>query len=432
MRSKINYQDLYRENRYRVFLPDDKMILSLPDKHKYIIHKIYEILLFDKTVKDYAPLYAKFLMNILGRYRVPLQDLLDRGIIETDNNYIVSCKEERGKSKGYKLTPKFRNKRVIADYINDSIIIKNLWEHKEKIPKLKQHKFLYDNLHKLDIDNKNAKEFIRSIYDTEIYNSYLISIDYINEKKFFFKVDNIAGRVHNNVTNLSKDLRGFLRYGEKKLINIDICNSQPFLFNILIKMALNEKIVYDSLCIVYDSLCIESFNLFSLYNKPHNKVFPPYDLPNIDLNCFINNLKKYENLTSTGQFYNYLMNIAGIEDRPKFKKDFFGTVFFCKLNHNYKYEYRKLFEKEFPAVAMIIDYYKRKDYKELPITLQRVEADIMINKIIKRIAKEKPDMFALTIHDSILTIEKNVEYIKEIIFDEFEKNFNLKPSIKIE
>ncbi len=42
------------------------------------------------------------------------------------------------------------------------------------------------------------------------------------------------------------------------------------------------------------------------------------------------------------------------------------------------------------------------------------------------------DIFITTIHDSIMTTEDNTEYISNIILNEFEKNFNLKPSIKID
>ena len=75
---------------------------------------------------------------------------------------------------------------------------------------------------------------------------------------------------------------------------------------------------------------------------------------------------------------------------------------------------------------------KKEDYRKLAINLQRAEADLMINKVCKRISIERPEIFITTIHDSILTTEENKSYICNVILNEFERNFNLKPSLKIE
>lgn len=90
-----------------------------------------------------------------------------------------------------------------------------------------------------------------------------MSVDYINTKTFFFKVDAIAGRVHTNITNLSRDLRCFLNYEGKQLINIDISNSQPFLFNILIQEFFKTNQPNSSISFNYNNI-----------NKYHNNISP--------------------------------------------------------------------------------------------------------------------------------------------------------------
>ena len=121
-----------------------------------------------------------------------------------------------------------------------------------------------------------------------------------------------------------------------------------------------------------------------------------------------------------------------IKDRQEFKKNFFGKIFFSKNSEKYIYKEKKLFKKLFPFISQIIYYYKSNDYKNLAIQLQRVEADIIINRISRRIVEEKPDCFISTIHDSILTTRKNIKYVSHIIRDEFKKIFNLYQKIKIE
>lgn len=447
MRSKINYQDLYREKRYRVFLPNDKMILSLPDKHKYIIGLIFYRRLFDRTLTDYVPLYSVLLKSILGRYQTVIKDLFENGILKIDNSYYLADKEtgEKGKCKGYKLTYRYSKLKVTANYITDNDIIEKIEKHKDiNIPKEKHYKFIYDNLLKIEIDYKPAIEFINAEYTKDYakaktkkekekainkFNSAFMSIDYIYRKKWFFKVDDVAGRIHNNITNLSRDLRKFLRYNGQKLKNIDIANSQPFLFNILIQEIAKMLFGYDFKNGLY----------ISLYKEGSNKHKSPYVTPNKELNCKnndLNELNLYYSLTSQGILYDYLMEKWQINtekiDRNEFKKIFFGQVFFINPHINHLYEYRNLFDLELNIISRIIDYCKNGSKKTLPIKLQKAEADIIINKIIKRITRDKPELFALTIHDSILTTEENVEYVKKIMFDEFENNFNLKPSIKIE
>ncbi|MBK8552799.1 MAG: hypothetical protein IPL53_17750 [Ignavibacteria bacterium] len=84
------------------------------------------------------------------------------------------------------------------------------------------------------------------------------------------------------------------------------------------------------------------------------------------------------------------------EDRQKFKKDFFGKIFFCNSRDHYTYKEAKLFKKLFPNVYRIVGHYKKEDYTQLAISLQRAEADLMINKVCKRIAEERPKyLFAL-------------------------------------
>ena len=113
------------------------------------------------------------------------------------------------------------------------------------------------------------------------------------------------------------------------------------------------------------------------------------------------------------------------EERSLFKVRFFRKVFYSKEGEN---EEREIFKKLFPSVANIISYYKKVNYKDLAIELQRVEADIMINSVVPRLAEKK--IFVLTIHDSILTTPDNVELVKEIIMNEFKK-YNLHPTLKI-
>ncbi len=390
--------------------------LKYRDRYYYFLHKIFEERIFDKRYnKDsFINLHSHTLRGIIGErlFYVIRNNLLSREVIEMDHSYSIG-----EFSKSYRLTDYFRGIKHRKVKIEDEKILQRINKHRLKsindIPEGSEFKFLFDNLNKISINHVEAIKYINENYsgDPNIYNAYRVSIDYIQEKTFFFKVDETAGRVHTNITNLSRDLRCFLKYEGKPLINIDICNSQPFLFNILIQDFYKVK----------QSNTSFSNNNNTLYNNlPYVVQFPDVIM--------------YESLTSEGKFYEYLMKEAGIkqEKRQEFKKRFFGKIFFCNTQDHYTYREAKLFRKLFPNVYEIVTDYKKKDYKQLAINLQRAEAEIMINKVCKRIAEERPEIFVSTIHDSILTTEENKGYICNVILNEFEKNFNLKPSIKIE
>jgi stress-induced morphogen len=376
------------------------------NKYYYILTQLYYGRIFNKRIEhdSFICLSAKILHDILGcNYKKYLQFLLDNGIIETDNQYIIGQK-----SKGYRLTEKYRHRKFEQVLITDKSIIENVAmfraEQENKI-KLNQHRYIYDCLQQIKIDAEGAKNYIeQNIYNNEEYSSYNISVDLIESKSFFFTVDSTAGRIHNNITNLSRNLRPFLRYNNEKLVEIDIANSQPFIFNILI-------------------------NSYDTYSNNYKRCI--YDTANIP--SYVSNKKTdiliYRDCTSSGKFYEYLMdNLEIYEDRSLFKIRFFKKVFYSKENPYYISEERKRFTELFPNVSQIISYYKKDDYRNLAISLQKAEAEIMINKVVSKLAAN--GIYALTIHDSILTIPDKSEIAKEIILKEFKNHYGLVPTIK--
>jgi hypothetical protein len=235
------------------------------------------------------------------------------------------------------------------------------------------------------------------------YNSYSISVDMIESKTWFQTIDNTSGRCHNNITNLSTQLRPFLRLENKRLVEIDIANSQPFLFNILIHSYFSSP----------------SFSLTG------TTTILPYVTKSE-----LNDLELYKELTSKGTFYEYFMdNLQINEDRSEFKVRFFQKVFYSRENERRVTKERRHFRKLFPTVAKIVSHYKKYSYNFLAIALQKAEADLIIGKIIPRLAER--NIFALTIHDSILTLLENAETVRTIMLDIFQRDLGFTPTIRI-
>ena len=63
----------------------------------------------------------------------------------------------------------------------------------------------------------------------------------------FFTVADRFGRFHTNLTNLKASLRPFLRYRDSQLVNLDIANSQPMIFCLLLVNLLSNEEQLDNL-----------------------------------------------------------------------------------------------------------------------------------------------------------------------------------------
>ena len=63
----------------------------------------------------------------------------------------------------------------------------------------------------------------------------------------FFTVADRFGRFHTNLTNLKATLRPYLRYRESHLCNLDIANSQPMVFCLLLVNLLSNEERLDNL-----------------------------------------------------------------------------------------------------------------------------------------------------------------------------------------
>ena len=63
----------------------------------------------------------------------------------------------------------------------------------------------------------------------------------------FFTVADRFGRFHTNLTNLKANLRPFLCYRESRLVNLDIANSQPMIFCLLLVRLLSNQDQLDNL-----------------------------------------------------------------------------------------------------------------------------------------------------------------------------------------
>src|SRR5271157_2246353 len=100
------------------------------------------------------------------------------------------------------------------------------------------HRELRRYVKALTIDEQAA---LRSVHGTPFQQAAQVAMIRRIAEGDFFSIPDRYGRFHSNVTNLKKTLRPFLRYRGSELVNLDIANSQPMVFCLLLVNLLSNN-----------------------------------------------------------------------------------------------------------------------------------------------------------------------------------------------
>ena len=379
-----------------------KPLHKFADDARYFVHKIYEHRVFRRRCReDFVPLKSEYLTEVMSerKYTTIRTHLLTNGVVLSDGYWI------RGrKAIGYRLGDALNKSKHRKIILSNPRIIKKLAileENLAKSIKLDTHKHLHKYLKQVGIDYESA---VMEIDDD--FNSNELSAAMIRDKAFFFKPD-IYGRVHTNLSNLKSSLRKHLTWNGEHLWNVDIANSQPLFFGLLLLYWYTNKGY------------LNSFNL------------PPLILP-LRSDILPSDVDKFVKLVEMGKLYEYIAVKGKIEteSRKILKKKLFAEIFFCR-NKPYQSKNEILFEGLFPEVYKVIRELKKKDYTFLSKQLQRVESSFVINLVVRRCMNEHPDMPIFTIHDSVMTTKANADIVKGIMVEEF-ANYGVEPKLRLE
>jgi hypothetical protein len=360
------------------------------EKYQWIIHTIIdELYKSEDAYQGFVHLKSDILRYFIGErfYKNIIRTLKNSEIIEVDDSYSVG-----NWSKSYRLKPKFEHEVVKISFDSEKaqgyIDKLNDWKNSEFEELLNNPVYgaLNNNLQKIKFDSEGAMQFLNSIradLNTEQINSRLISIDKLAEKDYFCKLDK-SGRVHTNLTNLPRDFRKFIAFEGKKLVQLDIANSQPLLFCPLLK----------------EYWAVEKLSKAPRENK---KIKKSKSLLHLEMmengipdfineqpeNDYSNDIQEYFILTQKGLFYDkfieLLMKNAGIKvsNRSDFKKLFFKYVFYSTTQRKNEYRYEGWLRKWMPNVYKAIKWHKRGGHNKLAIQLQKTESDIIIKGVCR-------------------------------------------------
>lgn len=350
-------------------------------KTSYLIDLSHSLILKYYFKKENSfPLYSVILKEKYGQYYNYYMDyLIHIGVLILDKNY-----QKGRRSKVYSI-----NKLVLTNEISryknsDKFILKKVKsklevniKSKSPIPIEIRDKLVSD-LYQFRIDYQKSYDFLESIdKDMDSLNKNLYCIESIKGGNLFHHFDKF-GRFHTNFTILKSDIRKrYITIDSEETIEIDIKNSQPLFLSKLIKMV-NTKWVNE-----------EELDLFS-------------------------------NLVQDGQFYDFLVRNASLEDKEESKKLVY-KVFFGQNRKGSKSDEK--FKSIFPTIHNFIKLYKKEnsDYRSLSHHLQKMESDLIFSKVIRRVMNINPDIKLLTIHDSIIVSKKYYEIVNRVFLDEISK-----------
>jgi hypothetical protein len=374
------------------FNPDDVLPIRLhkdADFARYFLHKIICGFISLRHVDNIDDLYilinAENMRNFARNkraYKDIKDSLISADVIECNNSYVVG-----EKSMGYRLAPKYSEMKHARVQVGCRSLTKKILRGRDDMPpdccNGGVHAHLYRCLREIEIDHRAA---LSTLPSGEHEPSDETSIRLIQDRQFFFSVCEF-GRVHTNLTNLRSGLRQYLKHRGRPLVNLDIRNSQPLVFALLLREAYQGQPIPDD-------------------------------------------VRLYIELVQAGRFYEHLMEASSIkpERRARFKAEFFGSTFFCR-NDPVKPEART-FGQVFPNVYATIRAAKAQEHADLAHRLQRVESGLMIGGVATRLMRELPDTWIGTVHDSILMTEDRAESVKAIMLAEFAR-VGLCPSINI-
>lgn len=374
------------QNTYLLqFIPKDFQYLTQQTKvsHKginlkcsYLINIIHELLLkfyFSNDIK--FNLSSSIIRKKYGQYYNYYVDYLcENGFMSLVSKYYVGKKTNT-----YKLETKYLYDIIRWKNYDNFLLKKHKNRYETAITEMSESSILPDIrtklincLDKIKIDYEGAIKHMKrykNLIDDSKYQKNMISIENINEQNIYFNFDDF-GRFHTNFTILKREIRNkFLTINNEILTEIDIKNSQPLFFAIILKKEL------------------------------------------LHIN---GDTKKYFDLVKSGLLYDDIVENSNLT-RNEVKELIYKVLFGDNSKTNKKAN--KIFRDLYPSVYEYILEFKeiRKNYKELSHELQKMESNFLFNIVIKEIFETYPEIILFTVHDSII-FPKSYQDKVEVIF----------------
>jgi hypothetical protein len=349
----------------------------------------------------YVPVCYQVLREVIGphyaarakRVLTALGILQEKPGRDGKENYCAA----RHESKRYKLAPEyaqmaFRRVSHFGGRLQSRILANRARRNSEAIAAHAGRSLIQRSIESLSFDAEGAKAFVEAApYDSECKrNARYMIIELLKSREYLYSEDK-AGRFYHLLTMCPQDVRRFLSWCGEPLWSVDVSQCQPALHASLYSGESEER-----------SRFIDLVSKGKLYVYLNSQLSCPVDLENP-------------------------------KQKRQFKENIFACTFYSCPFKEQRDEIAKVFQKSFPLLTDAINKTKRSiGWKKLPVEFQRLEADIVINSVAKRLAEAHSGQSycLISIHDCLITTESHVQEVCVVLCDEFRKRLGFKVSVK--
>ena len=209
-------------------LPDE--LRHLADYARYLLHRIIVGRVHQRRGDNLVPLKYDYLVKFIpeAHYLAIRDALIASGVIHVRKFCVPGAV-----AYGFRLLHP-HDQGFSAPAAHDERLIRKIraWRKAEsREVRLPLHRDLRRHIKALTIDEGAALASVRG--NPFQRSAQVMTIRRIAERDFFTVADRF-GRFHSNLTNLKSSLRPHLRYHDSPLVNLDIANSQPMIFCLLL------------------------------------------------------------------------------------------------------------------------------------------------------------------------------------------------------
>ena len=381
----------------------------------------------DRRNEGQVPLMTEYLRAMIGRHNLDKvrQAAMDARYVTRDPAYRVGHR-----SQNYRIEPPYDRSRLDRREITNPLLRHNIRTWRESRSREAWQRIqrgdtpidaavcrnLWHNLRQVRIDAEID-------YGADFHPAHQVSVEQIRKGELWFVVDDF-GRLHTNLTNLTRRLRAHLTVAGERLVNVDISESQPLFMGMAI--ATNQARQGEgretgegeagthgtAIPLMLDNVMLDSDTLLG---------------GGFERNRLPADLRRYVELCEARGLYKVVADRLG-KTRDEAKQSVMVAFFDKSCHHN---KASVVLEGLFPSVMASMRRIKTPDYRRLAHVAQRIESAFMFGRVVPRIMERRPDLFLATIHDSILTTTKEGAFVQGVMHDEF-RHLGLSPQVKVE
>lgn len=390
----------------------------LLDKVDWFVSSIIDTnLKLNQDLFSYVNIHSKRLKAFLGRdYNVIIDLLVELDLIRKNNNY-----SSNNFTKSYRLTSKlFKNKSITKVDLRTQRFGKKL----SRINSIEFEKSLADPLSIKIIENT-------------------LNIFFLDETRHFIpqpmieEIKEVNGKEVIQYKDNQFKIKRYYEFAEcLNLINKGVSPEELLKFGLYFSP---KKSVYGRL---YHFICSVPSDIRQLIRTKKNELIYEVDMASAQLTILIlewiksgdhrkahkNEIEMILDLLARGEIYNYIQNESFNFDLMDYKKLKVEILKIINAKYNPGPGNRELL-RIFPSFMNWINHIKKtKGNEKVSHIHQRSESDIFIDVY----SKLPDEVFALPIHDCIISNEDNIRLIQERLINRFEEIYGLLLPFNIE